>query len=173
MSVVVSDRANLHYLEQLLEPKERLYVESRAQGSPPEAAARVAGYKDAAAKAQQLEADDKVITALQYYLRVQRHAEEYTRQDVANGIRDAIDVASTANEMISGWKEIGKLYGHYAPEKREVTHKKAPVEQLTDEELAEMAAIDGEYEVLDFEDEPQGEPHEVSDEPVQAEADHS
>lgn len=46
-----------------------------------------------------------------------------TRQDVVNGIMEAINRAKLQAEPateIAGWKEIGKILGHYAPEVKKV-----------------------------------------------------
>lgn len=69
------------------------------------------------------------------------------RIDVLHGIMEAIDLARLAAEpasMISGWKEIAKIMGYYAPETKrieltsdqEALSKK--IEQLSDHELIEM-----------------------------------
>ena len=146
-------RTSLQHLLESLNPKERLYVQARAQGSVPAAAARVAGYVDPDTKAGELEQNTMVRTAIEYVLRVQAHEQVFTKRDVVNGIHDAIHVAGTAGEKISGWKEIGKIEGHYAPTKvkveGEIRHTKEAVQKLSDEELAQMAAIEGEFVRLD------------------------
>jgi len=46
-----------------------------------------------------------------------------TRADVLQGFEDAIDLArSRANPaaMVAGWREIARICGYYAPERKEV-----------------------------------------------------
>lgn len=128
-----------------LSPKEQLYVEARAAGRSPRSAARIAGVRDP----KKLEEDEFIRRAVRAVLRWQRQEQRYTRDDIAAGLRDAIEVASTASEMIQGWREIGKLYGLYEPERRETTIRRETVEKMSDDELARLAALEGEYEVLD------------------------
>lgn len=134
-----------------LSAREQIYVDARMNGSPPHAAARIAGYKDPAKQAQTLEADGNIRLAVEYTLRCRSHELEYTRNDIVAGFRDAIACAATATEMIAGWREIAKITGAYAPAQVEHKHSKSDVEQMSDAELAD--AIEGEFTVLDFEDE--------------------
>lgn len=151
----VAAQKSLRYLLESLNPKERLYVEARANGSVPVAAARIAGYADPDEEAGRLEKNQMVRQALEYSLRVMAHEQVFTRRDVINGILDAIHVAATAGEKITGYKEIAKIEGHYAPTKvkveGEIKHTKEAVEKLSDEELAQMAAIDVEFVRLEDE----------------------
>ena len=70
-----------------------------------------------------------------------------TRLDVVNGIRDAIERARVQAEPateIAGWREIGKILGHYAPETRKVLltddqdRVVRKLESMTTQELLEM-----------------------------------
>lgn len=159
-SPAVVARKSLHYLLESLAPKERLYVEARVRGSVPVVAARLAGYADPDEAARELESREMVRAAVEYGIRVAAYELKITRDDVVNGLLDAIRSASTAGEQIAGWKEIGKLLGHYAPTKSEVSveHKagKEAVKKLSDEQLAKMAAVDAEFVRLE-DDEEEGE----------------
>lgn len=84
----------------------------------------------------------------------------YTRDTVAAGIESAIQQAvalEEPNTQINGWREIGRLFGLYEPEKKQVTisqdHKQlieqvenAPLEELM--EIAEAEVIEGDFELL-------------------------
>lgn len=70
-----------------------------------------------------------------------------TRQDVVNGIKDAIERAKLQAEPateIAGWREIGKILGHYAPETKKVLltddqdRVVRKLESMTTQELLEM-----------------------------------
>jgi len=150
-SLAVQDEKTLRYLLKSLTPEEQLYVDSRVAGAAPEVAMRIAGIPWHGRMT--LDARPEIVSAIQYTIKTQIREIAYTREDIAAGFMDAINVASTAGEMISGWREIAKLYGLYAPEKRETLIRKEAVQSLTDEELARAAGIlEGDYEVLDFEE---------------------
>lgn len=125
-------------------------MESIVQGSTPVAAARIAGYKDPSSMARSLEKDERIRLAVEYTLRNQLHELEFTREDVLRGFYDAIRMASSAAEMIAGWREIAKIQGLYAPQRMEidVTHREA-LARMSDSELAQAAAIDAEFVELD------------------------
>lgn len=132
-----------------LAPKQQLYVSARVQGSMPVVAARLAGYVNPDEAAAELEQDAIVRTAIEYMIRADAHSRKVTRQDVVNGIKDAINIAGTAGEQIAGWREIARIEGHYAPTKvqvgGEVKHIQEQVAGMTDAELAKAAAEDVEF----------------------------
>jgi len=72
-----------------------------------------------------------------------------TRQVVMNGFLEAIEVArlrADASAMIAGWREVAKMCGFYAPERKQVQLTVdglgvlAGIDQMTDEELANLIA---------------------------------
>lgn len=150
---ILSDTKAHHYLVSGLEPKQRIYVDARAQGTPPVASARIAGFADPEAKAMVLEQDLTIRSAIEYTVRIASHKLQLTKNDVINGMLDAVRLASTAAEVTGAWREIGKLIGAYEPVRVEtnvnVTITREKIAQLSDEELAKMAAIDGEFVVLE------------------------
>lgn len=146
MGTALIDQKNLHFVLQMLEPKEQIYLEARLNGSPPVAAARVAGYKEPEFQAQRLESDERMHTAIKYSLRVRVNELQFTRDDVIRGLYEAVQNAATATEQVMAWREIAKILGHYAPTKHQFDiAKKEQLERLGDEELAEMAAIDADF----------------------------
>lgn len=83
-------------------------------------------------------------------------AADITRRKVIDGIIEAIDMARLQADpatMIGGWKEIGKLCGHYEPTKTQLvvtfqgraTLEK--LEQMSDTELLKLSSqeIEGEF----------------------------
>jgi hypothetical protein len=87
-----------------------------------------------------------------------------SREDCVKGFLKAIDDAKLVSDpmaQISGWREIGKMLGHYEPERKVVElsdKREEALQQLQDlgvEELMSLAgdsAIDGEFFVVDDED---------------------
>lgn len=152
---VLADQKSLHYLLESIGPKGRLYVEARCRGSVPVVAARMAGFSDPDAKAEELERSDMVRTAIEYAIRAQLHELRITRNDVINGFLDAVRLAESSFEVTAAWREIGKVIGAYAPQKVEISGSvalaKEKLEKLPDEELAKLAAIDAEFVVLEGE----------------------
>jgi len=159
LTPVLAATKRLHTVLGMLGPKEQLYIDSRLQGTPPVAAARVAGFEYPVDASTQLEGDERVRAAIEYSIHVRAHEMQITRQDVLAGMLEAVQMAATATEMVSAWREIGKIIGAYEPTKIEVNHvRRDQIRQLDDEQLAEMAAIEGEYEILNLPDHatPQG-----------------
>jgi len=76
---------------------------------------------------------------------------------ILQGFKDAVATAENSMEMISGYREMGKMLGFYEPIKHEVTVTTGSVAHLSNERLLELAdmsdVIDGEYHLVDFEDE--------------------
>lgn len=82
-----------------------------------------------------------------------RIAEEadISRRKVLDGLQEAIELArakSDAGAVIAGWREIAKLCGYYAPERREVRLSvsaaalQQELEDMSDEELLKLIAKD-------------------------------
>lgn len=76
-----------------------------------------------------------------------------SRNDVLEGMLSAIDDAKLVGEampQIAGWREVGRIIGCYAPEKKELVIEQnveviqTRVRELADEELHKYALIEGE-----------------------------
>lgn len=143
-----------------MDSKQRMYVEARALGSVPVVAARMSGYKDPDGAALELERDATVRMALEVTIRLRARQHQVTREDVLGMLQDAYRNAATSTEMVNAAREIGKLLGHYEPQKidiqKTVTMKQEQIKSLSDEELLQLSkdSIDGEFEILDFQPEP-------------------
>lgn len=151
------------FLMEALSPQQRIYVESRALGSVPVVAARVAGFPDPDYTALEIERDPTVRLAVEAAIRMRAHQTRVTRLDVENGLLDAVRMAENSTELRAAWRELGLLGGHYDQTKKVEVEVKQSSEQLQkqmksapDGELARMAVIEGEYEILDFEEEETG-----------------
>lgn len=137
-------------LEQL-SSGEVTYVESRLMGNPPVVAARMAGLRNPENEAKRLEKDVRVRDALEASVKMNVYERKLTRDDVLAGLMDAVNMASTATELVSAWREVGKVIGAYEPQKVDVTHRnQEQMREMSDNELAELAAIEGEYELVEF-----------------------
>lgn len=105
-----------------LTDKQKLFVKFWAEGESITSASVRAGYNDGAAIAYRLV---KYPNVLQLYHQLKSKYEEagqMTRQKVMDGLLEGVEMAKLMAEpmtMISGWREIGKMCGYYAP----VEHK--------------------------------------------------
>lgn len=137
-----------------LSSQEVTYVESRLCGNTPLTSARLAGLPQPNEACTRLEKDERVRAALESAIRLQTYEKRLTRDDVLAGFMDAVGMASTATELVSAWREIGKVIGAYEPQQIEVNAKsREQLRELSDAELANLAAIDADYELVEFDDE--------------------
>jgi len=142
-----------------LTAKQKLFVDGMLRGMPQTTAARAAGYNNAPVDANRLMKNPKVQESLQFLQHKYEKASQMTRKKVMDGMLEAIEMAKVQAEpgvMVAGWREIGRMCGYYAAEKRvidvNITAKRAvdKLETLSDAELLEMIeedseAIEGEF----------------------------
>lgn len=141
-------------------PKKAKYIEGREMGMHPTQAAKHAGYSVPSKSAQELEKDPIVMAHVAEIEEKNRKALDLSREDVLQGVMDAIEVAKLASDpqaMIRGWSEINRMLGYYEAEKRELEIKSLPaaqkmkaIESMSTEKLLEMVGgemtIEGEWE---------------------------
>lgn len=153
-SPVLQAAKQLEFAKDALTSQEVRYVESRMLGSPPVIAARSAGYLAPIESATSLERDQRIQDAMRATTRLATRGQRLTRDDVLAGFMDAVGMAATATEVIAAWREIGRVIGAYEPSKIDitVTHQQQ-LKEMDDKELAQLASIEGDYEVLTFEPE--------------------
>lgn len=134
------------------------YVENRAFGLNKQDSAKAAGYaaSSAPSTATQLEQLPAITEAMAAERAKNARYAGVTRQDVIDGIKEAIEQAKLLAEpmaQIAGWREIAKICGHYAPEVKELRltgsqeAKVKEMQALTDDELLKLAegeVIEGE-----------------------------
>lgn len=136
-----------------LSTQEVAYVESRLVGNPPVVAARIAGMDDPAEDSVRLEKDLRVRAAIEASVKLNVYERQLTRDDVLAGFMDAVNMSQTATELVAAWREIGKVIGAYEPQKIELTARnKEQLQELNDSDLAKIAAIEGEYSLVDFDE---------------------
>lgn len=105
-----------------LTEKQRLFVQYWAQGDSIPGASRRAGYNDSAAVAYRMVKMPNILKLKAKYEAEWEESGKMTRQRVMDGMLESIEMAKLMAEpatMVSGWREIGKLCGYYAP----VEHK--------------------------------------------------
>ena len=142
-----------------LTPKQKLFVEGLLRGQTQS----LAGYGNVHGTANRLMRMPKIHEAVAYLHRKHEKASQMTRKKVMDGMLEAIEMAKLQAEpatMVNGWREIGRMCGYYAAERKildvNITAKRAvdKLETLSDAELLEMIdkdsdMIEGEFtEVL-------------------------
>lgn len=110
-------------------------------------AARIAGYSQPEGQGTAILNSPKIQEAIRYLHKKNEKVADVSRKKVMDGFLEAIDMAkmqSDATAMISGWREIGRMCGYYAPEVKKVdiniTSKRIidKLETMTDEDLLRM-----------------------------------
>jgi hypothetical protein len=144
-----------------LTEKQVAYIENRAFGMNKQDSAVVAGYSDAAKEAHRLEQLPAISEALAAERARNARMAGVSRQDVIDGMKEAIEQAKLLAEpmaQIAGWREIAKMLGFYAPEVKEFRltgsqeAKVKEMQRLTDDELLRLAegeVIEGESTRVD------------------------
>lgn len=149
-----------HYLT----AQQRLYIDSIIAGKSPPVSARIAGYAHPEVQGYAILKSPKIKDAIQYLYKKHEKVADVSRKKVMDGMLEAIEFAkmqADPGNMISGWREIAKMCGYYAPEVKKIdvniTTKRVidKLETLSDEDLLEMVEtnariLEGEAtEVLD------------------------
>lgn len=140
----------------VISQQQSLYVEGVLDGKPRAQAAAEAGYASPDKVATMIERSEAVRTAIREARNELSTVAQMKRADVLMIFMNAIDLARIAGDptaMVAGAREVGKMLGLYAPEKKEIeltvgqARLRSTYEGMTDEEL--LAIIEGEYVRLD------------------------
>lgn len=135
-----------------LTDKQQIFVKQIMKGVPQGQAARLAGYKFADQDASVMLRKPHIQDALAYLGKRHEKAADMSRKKVMDGFKEAIEMAKLQGDpsvMVNGWREIGRMCGYYAAEKKildvNITAKRAvdKLETLSDAELLEMIEEDG------------------------------
>jgi len=140
--------------------KAKRLVEAKLQGLSNAAAGRVAGVDQP--NVTVMLRNPKVMAAIRYLVREStKSVEDLTKSDVLTGMMDAVNAAATAAELVMAWREVGKLLGHYEPERKILEihdYSKEELRELSDADLLRLAGgtikeviDDAEYVELDSE----------------------
>ena len=120
------------------------YAEARLLGMTKSQAAKHVGYKGAGP-----EHNSKVKAYLATQREVMRQRNQISRDDVIQGFKVAIDDAKLLSDptaQIAGWREIGKMLGHYEPETKRLIlttdqeQQKHQLETMAEDELLRLAS---------------------------------
>jgi phage terminase small subunit len=154
-------------LSRLREGKEKQFALFLSEGKSQATAARLAGYSiHRKQDYERVAARPTVRAAVQHLQKRYEDSIVASRRMVLEGFLEAIEQAKLQADpavQISGWREIGKMCGYYAPEVKEVNvtvgakRVIGQLEVLSDAELLEMIEKDREALI--------GEAHEVLDTP--------
>jgi hypothetical protein len=134
-----------------LTPKQKVFVNALLHGQTQTMAAHSAGFEFPTVEASRMMRNPKIKESLQYLQRKHEKAGQITRRQVMDGLKEAIEMAKLQADpgtMVNGWREIGRMCGYYAAEKKiidiNITAKRAvdKLESLSDAELLEMIAED-------------------------------
>jgi hypothetical protein len=128
-----------------LTAQERQFVEALAKGMSTAQAAVAAGMSHS--RGVTLLKSPRVLLAIDRLRQETQKQTAITQVDVVNGFLEAIDLAKSLGEpasMVSGWREIAKVLGLYAPEQRKLAVEVrtqlacAQYEALSDDELVRL-----------------------------------
>lgn len=129
---------------QMLTDQQKIFVDAVMKGAAPLMAARMAGYSQPESQASVIMNSPKIQEAIRYLHKKHEKVSDMNRKKVMDGFLEAIDMArlqADSTAMISGWREIGRMCGYYAPEIKKVdiniTTKRVidKLETLSDDDL--------------------------------------
>ena len=139
-----------------LNPKERIYVQSRLDGLSQVASAAAAGYAHPKSRGNELEKKEHIQAAMM--VAMQETAEEvgFTRREAHDMLMNAYQNAATAAEQIQAVKEMIALHGLAVPKTLEIKHEHTGtvnLERMETSELMKLAdmqdlILEGEFEVV-------------------------
>ena len=144
-----------------LSSRERQFCEQLSLGMTKRQAAKLAKYRQPTQAAGRLLKRPRVRAYLKELYDDATEKTKLTRDHVVEGMQSAIEDAKLQGDctaQIAGWREIGKILGIYAVERKEVNvvgHLSNTQQQLSimDEkmllELAGPDAIEGEFTIVD------------------------
>ncbi len=141
--------------------EERAYIYWRGVGLTPSQALRRSGYPvlstrfEKVTKVNELEANPKIRAAIQHLFEENRVRYNLDRDRVVEGLLEAINVAreqSDSTAMINGWKELAKVTGVGAPERKEIvlTQNNPSTEALRQAPDDELLKLLGKQRTLGF-----------------------
>jgi hypothetical protein len=107
-----------------LTEKAKLFVKYWAQGESIASASARAGYGDGASYAYRLVHFPQAVALYNEEKRLYEEASQMTRKQVMDGLLEGIEMAKLMAEpanVISGWREIGKMCGYYEPVKKQIS----------------------------------------------------
>jgi phage terminase small subunit len=145
-----------------LNERQRLFVTNYVvRGMSQKEAAKAAGYNGSRGSVQKLISYPKIEQAIKTEQKAFEQALQVSRQEVVEGLKEAIDMARVKADplsMVAGWREVAKICGYYEPVKHKVEvsmNGQVLMHQITamsDEDLLKLAdqnnILDGEFTSL-------------------------
>lgn len=132
-----------------LTAQEEIYVQRRAQGLNPTAAARSANYENPVRAVALLSQREDVNTAIAYAREMQRQVAigagsiDFTKDDATLMYLEAHATSETTADKIRATDSLVKLHGLATPERKEVVvTSRTQLEVMDDEELLRIAGQD-------------------------------
>jgi phage terminase small subunit len=132
-----------------LNERQRLFVTNYVvRGMSQREAAKAAGYNGSRGSVQKLMQYPKIEQAIKTEQKAFEQALQITRQEVVEGLKEAIDMARVKADplsMVAGWREVAKICGYYEPVKHKVEvsmNGQVLMHQITamsDEDLLKLA----------------------------------
>lgn len=136
----------------VLSDAQSAFAYNMAIGMTQTQAARAAGYAQPGTEATKLLRMPNVVERITLEQKKFEVKADMSRQKVIDGLKEAIDIArlmSDPNAMVAGWREIARICGYYAPERKLIditvsgaTHI-SQITDMSDEELVKLI-IEGE-----------------------------
>ena len=142
-------RAELLDPYRVLNDQQRVFVDAIMAGRNGSTAARMAGYSNPEVQHHALLQRPTIVQALRFLHKKHEKVSDMSRKKVMDGFLEAIEMAkiqADSGVMISGWREIGRMCGYYAPVESRIKldiSGNVVVEKLnalTDEELVQLIA---------------------------------
>jgi hypothetical protein len=139
-------------------PAMQQYINARLSGvTRTGEALAAAGYAHDGRATQRIVQHPAVLRYLALASRAAARRAVLTRADVLQGLKDAVEAASSSTELTLAWKEIGKILGVYAPQQVElgVTVKEmdsARIASMSMAQLIELTRHQGIYTLSPEED---------------------
>lgn len=141
-----------------LSKKQRILVDSYAEGMSKLAAMRMAGYSDPVGNLPKIFDSPTVQAAIAERQASTRKRHDIKVDDVIEGLMEAVHAASNSQELVGAWREIGRIIGAYEHAKKIEVDVKAEVkhiestkqlERMTEKQLAELADLGDNFIVAD------------------------
>ena len=139
-----------------LSQKERLFATLLAEGKRADTASLLAGYKDQTGRGKygyELAQKPRILEYARKLRAKNEQMMDMSRKRVMDGFIEAIEQAKLMSEpmsQISGWREIAKMCGYYAPEVKKIDinissqRVLSQLETLSDADLLELIEKDAE-----------------------------
>lgn len=142
-----------------LTPKQQSFVNDMLAGLTATQSARRAGFAFPSASGPAQMKNPRVLAAIAAEQQKMEKKADMTRKKVIDGLMEAVEMAKAQGDsasMVSAYRELGRLCGYYAAEKKQIdvnvngAVQVTQIEKMSDEELAKL--IEGEAYLVEEDD---------------------